>query len=42
MTLPRWPFVLAAMVACFAIGWRLDDCRYIPAPQPAIAPGGLP
>jgi len=39
--LPRWS-LLAAMVACFAIGLNLDDCRHVRDPQPAIAPGGLP
>jgi hypothetical protein len=38
----RWPFVLAALVASFVIGWQLEDCRYIPEPQPAILPGRLP
>ncbi len=42
MTFPHWPFILAAMVVSFAIGWQLEDCWHVLDSQPVIMPERLP
>lgn len=36
-----WQLVVVVVVG-FSLGWKAGDCRYVPDPQPAIVPGGLP
>jgi len=38
---PLWQLAIV-VIAGLVIGWKLEDCRHVPDPQPAIAPGGLP